>query len=162
MKIAGSLNLAGVILLTACSTRNAHQTGSSDDLKGSWQCVSAIVDGKPLPEQTVNRLRLTLTETRYITQKGEEALFDSTYTTDRSRTPKQINMVGTEGELAGKVAQGIYAVDGNILRLCYTMPGRPRPISFDSPTGSGAYLMTWTRASSAERTGYRPSHQIGR
>jgi uncharacterized protein (TIGR03067 family) len=145
MRIAGILTVAGVILLTACSTRNAHQTGSSDDLTGSWQCVSAVVDGKPLSEQTVNRLRLTLTETRYITHKGNEKLFDSTYTTDTSRTPKQINMVGTEGELAGKVAQGIYAVDGAILRLCYTMPGRPRPISFDSPTGSGAYFLRATK-----------------
>ena len=32
--------------------------------------------------------------------------------------PKHIGMVGTEGELTGKKAQGIYTVRGDILQIC--------------------------------------------
>jgi uncharacterized protein (TIGR03067 family) len=54
-------------------------------------------------------------------------------------------MVGTEGNLTGKEAQGIYLIQGDTLRICYTMPGKPRPTVFESHAGSGAYLMVWTR-----------------
>jgi uncharacterized protein (TIGR03067 family) len=88
---------------------------------------------------------LSLTEDHYKTEKGPEVLFDSTYTTDPLKIPNQISIVGTEGDLAGKEAQGIYLLHGNTLQICYTMPGRTRPTAFTSPPGSGAYLMTWTR-----------------
>jgi len=115
-------------------------------LYGSWSCVSAIVDGRSLPKETVALLRLTLTENRYKTEKGSEVLFDSTYTLDSSKDPKEINMVGTEGDLTGKEAQGIYRVEDNLLRICYTMPGVGRPIKFESPPGSKVYLIVWKRS----------------
>jgi uncharacterized protein (TIGR03067 family) len=88
-----------------------------------------------------------MTRNRYKTEKGAEVLFDSTYTVDASKSPKQINMIGTEGDLAGKEAQGIYSLEGEILRICYVMPGLPRPATFESPTGSKAFLVTWQRQS---------------
>jgi uncharacterized protein (TIGR03067 family) len=114
-------------------------------LQGYWTCVSAIVDGKPLPPATVQLLRLTLTADRYKTEKGTDVLFDSTYRIDASKHPAEISMVGTEGDLAGKEALGIYLLDGNSLQMCYTMPGDPRPKSFDSAPGSKAYFVTWKR-----------------
>jgi len=118
---------------------------STDNLSGTWSCLSATVDGKPLPKETTDLLRLTLTQNRYKTEKGLEVLFDSAYTIDPAKDPKQINMVGTEGDLAGKEAQGIYAVNGDLLQICYVMPGLPRPETFESPTGSKAFLVTWRR-----------------
>src|SRR5262245_33448254 len=96
---------------------------TTDKMEGQWQCVSAIVDGTPLSEQIVQALRLTLTQDRYKTEKGSQVLFDSTYAIDPARTPKHIAMVGTEGDLAGKEALGIYSREDDILRICYTMPG---------------------------------------
>jgi uncharacterized protein (TIGR03067 family) len=104
------------------------------------------VNGKPLTEPTVKLLHLTLTKDRYKTEKGSEVLFDSSYTVDASKNPKQINMIGTEGDLKGKEAQGIYALEGDTLRICYTMPGKPRPTAFESAVGSEAYLVVWKRA----------------
>jgi len=83
----------------------------------------------------------------YKTTKGDEVLFDSTYTVNTSTNPKQINMVETEGDLTGKEAQGIYALDGDVLRICYRMPGLGRPDAFESPAGSMSYLVTWKRQS---------------
>jgi uncharacterized protein (TIGR03067 family) len=54
-------------------------------------------------------------------------------------------MLGTEGDLAGKEAQGIYLLEGDTLKICYTMPGQKRPTAFESLPGSKAYLMIWTR-----------------
>ena len=116
-------------------------------LVGTWVGVSVTVDGRVLPETTVQQLRLTLTQTQYKTEKGNEVLFDSTYTIEPSKSPKHINMIGTEGDLAGKAAEGIYSLDGNTLKVCYTMPGKPRPETFGSPAGSGIYMVVWKRQS---------------
>lgn len=117
-----------------------------EKLIGSWTAVSATIDGKPLPEDTARQLRLVLTKTDYTTSRGDEVLFQSTYTVNPNASPKMIDVIGTEGESAGKPAQGIYELDGDRLRLCYTMPGNDRPKAFESKAGSGAFFIVWQRA----------------
>jgi uncharacterized protein (TIGR03067 family) len=136
---AGSLGF-----LCGCS-KISHHMNITDNLSGTWSCLSATVDGKPLAKETTDLLRLTLSQNRYTTEKGSQVLFESTYTVDPAKKPKQINMVGTEGDRAGKEAQGIYSVEGDVLRICYVMPGLPRPQGFESPTGSKAFLVIWRR-----------------
>jgi uncharacterized protein (TIGR03067 family) len=115
-------------------------------LYGEWSCVSAEIDGKLLPDPTTEALHLTITQTRYITSKGDESLFDSTYRVDRAKTPAQIFMLGNEGALDGKEAAGIYEVQGDTLHVCYAMPGDPAPLTFGSPVGSKAHFVVWRRA----------------
>jgi uncharacterized protein (TIGR03067 family) len=117
----------------------------SSSVEGSWRCESAIVNGKSLPQEVVQQLHLSLTKDRYKTEKGSQVLFDSSYAIDQSKSPAQINMIGTEGDLKGKQAEGIFSLKENTLTICYTMPGSPRPKSFESSPGSGAYLVVWTR-----------------
>jgi len=117
-----------------------------EKLAGEWECTSATNDGKPIAEETVKKLRLTITkEGGYKTTLGEQVLFDSTCMVDSQKQPSQIDMIGTEGENKGKAAQGIYALDKDSLKICYTMPGKDRPASFDSQPGSAATLVVWKR-----------------
>ncbi len=117
----------------------------TEQLAGVWSCVAATVDGKPLPVETARLLKLTFSGNHYKTEKGDQVLFDSTYIVKPSATPKEISIVGTEGELAGKEAQGIYSLEGDTLTICHTMPGEPRPPRFESAAGSKAYLVVWQR-----------------
>jgi uncharacterized protein (TIGR03067 family) len=135
---------AAILLFAGCATPHPMDMDSKV-LEGRWQCVSAVVDGSSLPDETVQALSLTLTRDRYKTERGSEVLFDSAYTLDPSQNPKHIAMVGTEGKLAGKEALGIYFLNGNLLRICYTMPGGKRPEKFESRPGSKAFLVVWKR-----------------
>jgi uncharacterized protein (TIGR03067 family) len=139
------VSLLSSIFLTGCASRQPDSTRDAK-LRGEWNCVSATINGKALPPDTVKALHLAITETRYITEKGNETLFDSTYRVDRAKSPAQIFMLGNEGALTGKEAQGIYEVSGDTLRICYTMPGDPAPSAFESGVGSKAYLIHWHRA----------------
>lgn len=118
---------------------------NAKDLVGSWTCVSATIDGRPLAQDTAKELRLTLTADRYKTERGEQVLFDSTYKVNASKTPAEIDMIGTEGDLNGKIAPGILKLDGDTLTMCYVMPGKDRPAAFDSQPNSGATLAVWKR-----------------
>jgi uncharacterized protein (TIGR03067 family) len=133
------------MLVVASAGAAEKEISFTSRMTGTWSCASATINGKPLSETAVQKLHLTMTDTRYKTERKEEVLFDSTYRLDTTKTPAHINMVGTEGDLIGKEAQGIIAAEGDTLKICYTMPGQPRPIAFASATNSEAYLIVWKR-----------------
>jgi uncharacterized protein (TIGR03067 family) len=115
------------------------------ELDGIWMCESATVNGRKLDDATAKSLKLTLDGEQYKTERGDQIVFDSSYSVDTSVNPPHINMLGI-GELAGKIGKGIYQIAQDRLTLCYTMPEKDRPTSFSSEEGSEAYLMVWRRA----------------
>jgi uncharacterized protein (TIGR03067 family) len=146
MKLIALICTLGNLGFLCAFSQTNDRMNETNSLAGTWSCISATVDGKALPTTVTDLLRLTLTKDRYKTEKGSEVLFDSTYNIDQSKSPKEISMVGTEGELTGKVAPGIFSYDGKILRICYVMPGLPRPKTFESAEGSRAFLVSWRRS----------------
>lgn len=118
---------------------------SNETLPGLWQATAATVSGQTIPASEIGAVRLTLTATRFTTKRGAETLFDSSYTADPTQSPMQIQMIGSGGDFEGQAALGIYAFEGETLRICYTMPGYARPTEFASAPGSGAFLITLRR-----------------
>jgi uncharacterized protein (TIGR03067 family) len=114
-------------------------------IAGVWSCIEAFNNGNKLPPEKTSQLKLTLTDKQFKTQLGEQALFDSTYTLDSSKTPAHIEMLGNEGDLKGKPALGIIKLENGILTLCYVMPGSERPTAFTSHLGSLATLTLWKK-----------------
>lgn len=132
-----------LILAGCASLKNSISPQRS--IIGQWRCLSATVDSKPLNDKKVSELRLTLTRDRYKTEDAKEVLFDSVYSINTAAIPAQITLIGTEGNLTGKEAKGIFEISGDLLLLCYAMPGKPRPTSFQSLPGSGAHFIVWKR-----------------
>src|SRR5260370_31784590 len=123
-----ALLILTMLLLQAVETRG--KKGGQDDsqmLAGVWACVSGVNDGKPLPEDIVKQLKLTLTKDRYKTEKGDVMLFDGIYKIDAKQRPKSIDITAPEGEQAGTTSKGIYVVEGDILRMCYANADKDQP-----------------------------------
>jgi uncharacterized protein (TIGR03067 family) len=131
------------------------------NLQGNWVCVSAVVDGKPIPEETVKALKLELTGEQYTTRNGDTVLFKGGYQLDPSRNPLEIDIIALEGAEKGQVALGIFRLDKDTLvkegdrgfqladrlNLCYAMPpAKERPKTFASSPGSGIQFSVWKRA----------------
>jgi uncharacterized protein (TIGR03067 family) len=135
-----------IAALLAAEPSNTEAKKTMRELEGVWNCESATINGRKLDEATVKSLKLTLKGEQYKTERGDEVLFDSTYSLDTKADPKRIEMVGTEGDLKGKPALGIYKLDKDRLTMCYTMPGQDRPKDFKSEEKSEAYLLIWHRA----------------
>jgi proline iminopeptidase len=116
------------------------------DLAGDWIAVSAVINGKPLTEDRVKELKLAITNKSYKTRLGKQVLFEGIYKIDETSKPRHIDITAPEGEQAGKTSKGIYSLEGDTFKLCYTEPDKDRPKDFDSQPGSGATLVVWKRA----------------
>jgi uncharacterized protein (TIGR03067 family) len=146
IKISLLLILVAILLQAVEVRREDKGKDDSEKLTGVWACVSGVNDGKPLPEDIVKQLKLTLTKDRYKTEKGQVLLFDGIYKIDAGQRPKHIDITAPEGEQAGKTSKGVYALESETLRMCYANADKDRPKDFESKPGSGATLVVWKRA----------------
>ena len=116
-----------------------------NQINGTYRCLSAVIDGKPLDASIVEQLQLTLSGELYRTAKGPQTLFEGRFRIDTAAEPWRIDITAIDGPFAGRSAEGLVQADGDRLTLCHTMPGQPRPSEFASPEKSGAQLVVWQR-----------------
>ena len=57
-----------------------------------------------------------------------------------------MDVLGTEGPNKGKTFPSIYELDGDTLKICYTLEGKDRPAGFESKEGTETLLVTYKRA----------------
>ena len=81
---------SAITLLLPVVIRGDDMGNGLEKLAGTWTCASATDDGKPVAEETVKKLRLTVTkEGGYKTELGDDVLFDSICKVDTAKAPKR-------------------------------------------------------------------------
>jgi uncharacterized protein (TIGR03067 family) len=122
----------------------------SDDakrLQGTWTATQSERDGKPAED--VLGHRLSVTGNRFqIRSKDGKALYAGTFRVDAGAKPAAIDFAHTEGDLKGQAWKGIYALDGDTLKICDNAPNmeKARPTALEAKSGSGHVLVTFKRA----------------
>ncbi len=104
-------------------------------LAGVWEYVSQTDDGKETGKDMLKGIRLAVTaEGKWSLTKGDTVILEGTGRLDPSKKPKAADWtVTTEGDLKGKVALGIYEVDGDTWKHCFSFEKRPE--TFESKEG---------------------------
>ena len=116
-----------------------------DRLQGTWSRASAEVNGKPTPEDELKKTTLII-EGDHYTLRTPEGDRRGTIKLDPTKSPKQVDLIPSEGPNKGKTLAGIYELDGDTLRYCLTLTGKERPTEFASKPGSGQGLFVNKRA----------------
>jgi uncharacterized protein (TIGR03067 family) len=110
--------------------------GKSDHerLQGTWAFVSEERGGKQVePPEEAKGATLTFQGDRAVFKQkggGHEASFKL----DPTRTPKEIDLTVEEGGKSA-VHKGLYALEGDTLKMCLAHPPQPRPTAFASVAG---------------------------
>jgi len=121
------------------------QPGREDELSGEWQMVSCIRDGYTLEPMLVSSGRRIGSGGETSTMFGKQVFMKARYTLDATRTPKEIDYAITAGAAKGQTQYGIWEMDGELLRICYAGPGKPRPTDFHSADGDAKTVTVWKR-----------------
>ena len=111
------------------------------ELVGEWEMVAAFQGGYALDADMVKTARRITSSTETTTLFGDQVYLKASYTTDPWQTPKTIDLKLS----SGKTQLGIYEVDGDVMKICFTAPGKPRPTDFQSKAGDHRTSAVWKR-----------------
>lgn len=113
-------------------------------LVGTWTYVSGEKNGMKLDEAHFKNGKVIVARDT-ITLPGQEGKFVMKYKLDIKKKPVAISMEMTESPFgAGAKAEGILAVKGDELKICYAPMG-DAPKAFQAKEGSNHHLFTLKR-----------------
>src|SRR5262249_31432880 len=136
--------LAVGLLLAADDAKDAAKK-DQENMAGEWSLVSAERDGQAAPEDFIKGIKRVVKGDDYTITKGDETVGKGKFKLDASKKPRHIDFKPSEGAAAGQTLEGIYELDGDKLKVCYSQGGGKRPTEFVSKEGSGLTLSIWKR-----------------
>lgn len=111
-------------------------------MKGKWKMISATFNGKKLDVGADGRRTLVFGDKEFSAFDGKEKGRTLAFALDPTTDPKRIDLTltGTDQKSAG-----IYAIDGDDLKICYAEPGGARPAKMESKEGEKMFLIVLKR-----------------
>lgn len=131
------LLILGMIALPFSQTLLA---GESPSIEGTWSVVSVEYAGQPVA--ALEGAILTLAGGKKTFKLPSGVVEQGTYTLDAAREPQRIDAT-TAGR--SETARGIYSLEGDTLRMCFSQLGTRRPTEFATKMGSDLILMVLKR-----------------
>lgn len=111
MKLSLLLTLVAALLISA-SALGDDVKEELKKLQGKWSPTSGELAGTKLPEDQLKVIQLTLEGEKYAVKIGD--LSDvGTIKIDPSKTPRTMDITGTEGPNKGKTIPAIYELSGD-------------------------------------------------
>jgi uncharacterized protein (TIGR03067 family) len=141
----------GLLLFIFATARADDTEAAKADkarLQGEWTMVSGERDGDAFPEGITNDAkRIVQGDETTVTMQGQ-LFMKAKFTLDTAKTPKTIDYSVTGGPYTGSTQLGIYELDGDTMKLCFSIPGQERPTNFLTKPGDGRTLAVWKRKES--------------
>jgi uncharacterized protein (TIGR03067 family) len=131
----------GTTVKSRTSRKTKPGTAPATELEGEWNMISGIFDGKPMDESMVKWVRRVTHGNETKVLAGSNVMMQAEFTVDASKSPKNIDYLSK-----GKTQSGIYAFEGEVLKIYMAAPGSSRPTRFDAAHGKGSTLTVWRRA----------------
>jgi uncharacterized protein (TIGR03067 family) len=138
--------MCSLILGSGLAPAFAQSGEEAKKLEGAWTATQAERDGKTAHDVIGHRLIFRGNQFQ-IRAKDGKSLYLGTVRVDPSAKPAAIDFTHTEGTLKGKAWKGIYALDGDTLKICDNAPDldKGRPPALEAKSGSGYVLIMFTR-----------------
>jgi len=124
-----------------CMALNRAEGGAAvaQSLQGTWKVVKKVKNGES-EDVAAHPSSLKIAGDKVTAMEGDESKGEGTFTIDESTTPKRITMNGKTGPNAGRTFEAIFELDGDTLKLAYSIgdkAGTP-PTDFSGGQGTAA------------------------
>ena len=152
MKTKQTALFMGLVMIAVAATGAEENPAIKKDLaalQGEWSMVSGLADGQPMPDEMLKQMKRVCKGDEVTVTMGEQYFMKAKFTIDPSKKPRTIDYQMTEGFNKGKKQLGIYELDGDRFKSCFSAPGAERPKDFASEPGSQRTLSVWKREKAA-------------
>jgi uncharacterized protein (TIGR03067 family) len=133
---------ACLLLSTAGGQEPAKQPFDNAAIVGQWRVTELRCDGKR--QKTPDKDRYTFSQGIVKIQTVGNPPAELHYRLEPTTTPRRLDMVlrvdGNE-----QVSPMVYELRGDVLRICYSQPGEPRPTDLTTTAGDRRTLITFAR-----------------
>ncbi|HVV01436.1 MAG TPA: family 16 glycoside hydrolase [Verrucomicrobiae bacterium] len=124
-----------------------NTSASAGDLKrmqGAWQVAGIEVGGEEAPAESVTNIEVHISGEKFkVLNLGSDAA--GTFVLDSTQMPRQIEIHPESGPDAGQVWPGIYELENNSMKVCYSRIASRRPSSLQTGTDADLVLITYNR-----------------
>ncbi len=110
--------------------------GDLAEFQGTWILVSMETEGHEVPAEDIKDWTASYQGNRLTLRAGERVRRRGIVTVNPNRRPKAINTWDQDGPFEDQTVPGIYALEGDTLRLCFARPGQERPKEFTTKAGT--------------------------
>lgn len=114
-------------------------------LQGGWQIESMEEDGEKTAPGDLKGRSLFFGRDTFLFRRPDNLIQIGMLKLDPSKTIKTVNATIMRGPQKGETMLGIYAVEGDALKVCFHVPGEQRPNEFTAPAGSSRLMITCKR-----------------
>jgi uncharacterized protein (TIGR03067 family) len=138
---AQTLWAVAVVGMALAAAGAANDAKDQEALQGTWRCTASEINGDKQADDEVKQYTLEVDHEKLAVRKSGDLVMRGTYKTDPAQNPRHIDFKLEENpgnpDDVGKTLPGIYALDGDELKWCFTLPDRSeRPKEFKADSGS--------------------------
>jgi uncharacterized protein (TIGR03067 family) len=112
-----------------------------ETIQGIWALVSGERNGKSLPAEVIQHIRLIFAGDKLTTQHKDRKT-EAAFKLVSNTTPKEIDL-----DMEGSIGKGIYELGGDFLKIVHGEVGDARPKEFPR-AGSGLTVLVLKREKS--------------
>jgi uncharacterized protein (TIGR03067 family) len=139
-------NMVYVLFIALLSPVARAGAGSDTrETDGTWKPLSAEFAGVKWPQKVLDSMKLILKDGKYTYEDGGQS-DEGTATCDPAKSPKTMEIKGTNGPNKGKTFLAIYELKGDELRVCYDLSGKSHPTEFATKADTQLFLVTYRKA----------------
>jgi uncharacterized protein (TIGR03067 family) len=102
-------------------------------------------EGEEVPPEAVKGSLVQYEDDRVTLYREGEIFRRGIVTLDPTKSPKKVNTWDLSGPYEDQTVPGIYEVDGDTLRLCFSRPGAERPAEFSTKKPPGFLSCVYKR-----------------
>ncbi len=139
------LGLTALVISQACGADTEAAKKDWGQLQGEWTMAAGGRDGQSLPAEMLKHSKRVCQGDETTVVIGGQLLLKAKFTLDPSKKPKTIDYQITAGANSGKTQLGIYELDGDTVKFCFSTPGQERPAGFATKAGDGCTSSVWKR-----------------
>ena len=145
-----SMAFAIAVLLYPVSVRAEDAAEQLEKMEGAWSVASAQEGGKEQTDDKSNKLIIVIKgDTLSFVFKGQPKTLDMKLKVEPSAKPATVDLISTVRE--GQVAQGIYELQGEGLKICWARNGKARPDGFRTKPGDDRIFLTLKRVNEKDK-----------
>jgi len=111
--------------------REAPKEGEAKPIEGTWRVIEVDANGKHSAQETSTKQRWVITRDRLTMHYDDGGSDEITYQVDPTQKPKRIDLTFSTGAFGGMTFLGIFELNGDQLKVCYTKAQGKRPSEFD-------------------------------